>query len=143
MPGRLSVWCVPTAVIQYEALRTWRAGDAGEALARLAAAEAQDPWPTVGMAPAYLQAEVAASIGDDIATLAAVERFRRLPPDRIWRAWGYARAQYLAARAYARLGDRDQAQQELARLLKLLAHADPDVQLVKQARELQRELKRK
>jgi tetratricopeptide (TPR) repeat protein len=126
--------------VQYRALRLWRSGDAAGALARLAQAEAQDPWPSAGLAPAYLAAEVAAAAGDDVTVLATVGRFQRLPPNRIWRAWAYPRSLYLAARAQARLGDRDAARRELDRLLRLLARADHDVVLLKQARSLRSEL---
>ena len=130
------------AEVEYRALREWRSGDVAGAMARLAAAEAQDPWPTAegGMAPAYLMAEIAGASGDDVATLAAVGRFQRLPSDRIWRAWAYPRSLYLSAAAHAHLGDRELAARELDRLLALLAHADPTVSLVKQARSLRSEL---
>jgi tetratricopeptide (TPR) repeat protein len=128
------------SALEYRALRAWRDGDPGEAMAVLGKLEAQDPWPTTGLAPAYLEAEVAAATGDDVATLAAVARFHRLPPDRIWRAWAFPRSLLLAARAHARLGDRERALHELDRLLGLLARADPGVDLVKQARSLRSEL---
>jgi tetratricopeptide (TPR) repeat protein len=124
------------AEIQYQALRAWRSGDVAGALARLAQEEARDPWPSSGLAPAYLAAEVAAAAGDDVTVLATVQRFQHLPPDRIWRAWAYPRSLYLAAMAHARLGDRDAARRELDRLLALLSRADHDVLLLKQARSL-------
>jgi tetratricopeptide (TPR) repeat protein len=127
---------------QYEALRAWRQGDPGGALARLARAESQDPWPVIGLAPAYLMAEISAAGGDDIGTLAAVERFHRLPPDRIWRAWAYPRSLYLSAVAHRRLGQLDAARRELGRLLVLYARADPGVELLKQARALHVQLQR-
>jgi tetratricopeptide (TPR) repeat protein len=127
--------------VQYQALRTWRAGDAASALARLAREEGRDPWPSSGIAPAYLAAEVAAAAGDDLTVLAMVERFQRLPPNRIWRAWAFPRSLFLAAQAHAHLGDREAAHRELDRLLALLARADPDVVLSKQARSLRSELK--
>jgi tetratricopeptide (TPR) repeat protein len=125
---------------QYRALRAWRSGDAASAAASLARAEALDPWPNDGIAPAYLLAEVSASIGDDVGTLAAIGRFQRLPADRIWRAWAYPRALYLAATAHRRLGDREAARREVGRLIGLLSHADPTVSLLKQARSLQARL---
>jgi tetratricopeptide (TPR) repeat protein len=130
------------AELQYQALRAWRAGDMAGALARLAQAEVQDPWPTSGLAPAYLAAEVAAAAGDDVTVVAAVARFQRLPPDRIWRAWAYPRSIYLSARAHARLGEREQARRELDGLLRLLARADPDLALSKQARSFRSELQK-
>jgi tetratricopeptide (TPR) repeat protein len=127
--------------VQYQALRAWREGDAAAALAQLDQAEDQDPWPISGLSPTYLAAEVAASADDHVTVLARVGRFQRLPPNRIWRAWAYPRSLYLAARAHARLGDRDAARRELDRLLVLLARADQDVVLLKQARSLRSELK--
>ncbi|HYD39797.1 MAG TPA: protein kinase [Anaeromyxobacter sp.] len=126
--------------LQFRALRSWRAGDAASALAQLAHAEGQDPLPSSGLAPAYLAAEVAAATGDDVTVVAMVDRFQRLPPHRIWRAWAYPRSLYLAARAHARLGDRDAARRAVDRLLGLLGRADRDVVLLKQARLLRGEL---
>ncbi len=128
------------AEVQYRALRQWRSGDPTAAMASLAVAESQDPWPNSGLAPAYLMAEIAAASGDDVGTLAAVARFQRLPSDRIWRAWAYPRSLYLSAVAHAHLGDRQVASDELDRLLGLLAHADPTISLLKQARSLRSEL---
>jgi tetratricopeptide (TPR) repeat protein len=128
------------AAVQYQALRKWREGDAVGAAAMLVRAETEDPWPVTGIAPAYLLAEISASLGDDVGTLAAVERFRRLPADRAWRAWAYPRTQLLAATAHARLGDRELAIQELDRLLSLQARADPSVPFPKQARSLRARL---
>jgi len=125
---------------QYQALRAWRGGDTAGALAILERAEADDPWPNEGIAPSYLMAEIAAATGDDVGTLAAVGRFQRLPPDRIWRAWAYPRSLYLAAVAHAHLGEGDAARGLIDRLLALLARADPDVPLVKRARALRAEL---
>jgi len=127
---------------QVQALRAWRAGDAAGALATLAREEERDPWPNEGIAPSYLMAEIEAAVGDDVDTLAAVERFQRLPPDRIWRAWAYPRSMYLSAVAHAHLGERDAARREVDRLLALLARADADVPLARQARALRRELTR-
>ena len=129
------------AEVQYRALRAWRAGDVAGALARLAQAEVQDPWPTSGLAPAYLAAEVAAAAGDDVTVVAMVGRFQRLPPDRIWRSWAYARSMLLSARAHARLGERERARSEVDRLLGLLARADRDLTLLQEARSLRSELK--
>jgi eukaryotic-like serine/threonine-protein kinase len=128
------------AALEFAALKAWRAGDTAAALAGLAKAEARDPWPVGGLAPSFLTAEVNTAAGDDVGTLAAVERFQRLPPDRIWRAWGYPRSLYLQALAHQRLGEREAARQPLDRLLKLLARADPDTLLAKQARALRAKL---
>lgn len=130
-----------TAALQYQALRKWRDGDAVGAAALLARAETQDPWPVSGLAPAYLLAEICASLGDDVGTLAAMERFRRLPADRVWRAWAYPRGLLLAAAAHARLGDRELAREELDRLLSLQSRADPMVPFPKQARAIRARLK--
>ncbi len=71
-------------------------------------------------------AEMSAAAGDDVGTLAAVERFHRLPADRIWRAWAYPRSLYLEAAAHLRLGEREAAQGASSTgCLKLLARADP------------------
>ncbi len=47
-----------SAAVQYQALRKWRDGDAVGAAAMLARVENEDPWPAVGLAPAYLLAEI-------------------------------------------------------------------------------------
>jgi tetratricopeptide (TPR) repeat protein len=128
------------AAQEYGAVRAWRQGDADGAMAALARAEASDPWPNAVLAPAYLLAEISAAAGDDEGTIAAVQRFRRLPPDRVWRAWAYPRALLLSAEAHARLGDREAARAEVDRLLALLAHADPGFDLVGKVRSLKRRL---
>jgi eukaryotic-like serine/threonine-protein kinase len=127
---------------QYEALRVWRRGDTAAALARLALSESQDPWPATGMAPAYLMAEISAAAKDDVGVLTAVDRFHRLPPDRIWRAWAYPRSLYLAAVAHRRVGELGAARLDLERLLRLYARADPGVALLKQAQLLRAQLQR-
>ncbi|MGC3998732.1 MAG: protein kinase [Anaeromyxobacter sp.] len=126
--------------LQFQALRAWRAGDLQVALAKLAQAEAQDPFPVRGLSPAYLTAEVSAAAGDDGATLAAIARFRRLPPRGFWRSWAYPRSILLAAQAHQRLGERAQARAELDRLLALFSGADQDLPLLKAARALERRL---
>jgi hypothetical protein len=123
---------------QYEALALAHRGLATEAMARLAALEAKDRLPVEGIAPAYLLAEVGALAGDARETLAAVERYRRLWPSGYWRAWAWPRSFLLAARAHLALGDAAAARQELDRLLALLAHADPDLPLLREARALRR-----
>jgi tetratricopeptide (TPR) repeat protein len=125
---------------QYAAVRAWRQGDPDGAAAAMARAEAADPWPNTGLAPAYLLAEIGAANGDDAGAIAAVARFRRLPPDRLWRAWAYPRALLLSAEAHARLGEREAARAELDVLMKLLAHADPGLALVGRARLLKKQL---
>jgi hypothetical protein len=125
---------------QYAAVKAWRAGDPSAAAAMLARAEAADPWPNLGLAPSYLLAELSAATGDDMGTIAAVERFHRLPPDRIWRAWAYPRSLLLSAEAHAHIGDLGTARAEVDRLLALLAHADPGLQLALRGRALRRRL---
>src|SRR5262249_50257265 len=75
----------PAAREELAALEVWRRGDAAGALSRLAAVEERDPWPSWGIVPSYLIAEVDASIGDARATLAAVQRYRSLWPRGAWR----------------------------------------------------------
>jgi tetratricopeptide (TPR) repeat protein len=113
------------AAEQYRALRAWRAGDAAGAVALLAQLERRDPWPVEGLAPSYLQAEVASAAGDAIGAIAAVERFERLPADRGWRAWAYPRSLQLSALAHRWLGDGGAAREEQGRLAALFARADP------------------
>ena len=127
---------------QYQALLRWRAGDPAAAGALLAREEARDPWPTDGVAPAFLLAEVAAGSGDDVGTLAATDRFFRLPADRSFRLWAYPRALYLSALAHHRLGEDEAARGEVARLLALLTRADRSVRLVGQVRALEAALGR-
>ena len=126
---------------EYAALVAWRRGDVDGALAQLAALEARDVWPVWGLPPAYLIAEVSAAAGLDSETLAAVERFRNLPPRGFWRAFAYPRSLFLAAQAHARLGDREAARREIDALLRALwKKADPDLSLLRQARALRARL---
>jgi hypothetical protein len=125
---------------EYLALRAWKAGDAALAEARLSLLEKKDPWPTEGIAPAYLLAEVCADVGDDACTLLAVERFRRLPADRIWRAWAYPRAVLLAAQAKARTGEVEAARRGLLEWQQMVASADASIKASREAQELRRRL---
>ena len=128
------------ALEEYQAARAWKMGEATSAAATLARLEARNPWPSYGLAPAYLLAELSASTGDDLGTLAAVERFRRLPPNRFWRAWAYPRSLLLSAEAHLHLGDGVAARADLDQLLGLMARADPDLPIVKRARALRKRL---
>lgn len=125
---------------EHAALVAWRRGDVDSALALLDKIEARDPWPVLALPPSYLSAEVSAAAGLDSETLAAVERFRRLPPRGFWRAFAYPRSLFLAAQAHARLGDRDAARRELDEFLSLWRRADPDLSLLRQARGLRARL---
>ena len=127
---------------QYQALRAWRAGDAVAAVAQLTRLQVADPWPDYGLAPSYLLAEVLAATGDAPGTLAAVEQFRRLPADRLWRAWAFPRSLYLAAAAHEQLGEREQAGRVLDRLLPVVEQGDPSVPLGAAARSLRQALQR-
>ncbi|BDG09394.1 serine/threonine-protein kinase [Anaeromyxobacter paludicola] len=130
-----------TARAELEALLRWRAGDGAGAVAALTAIEADDSWPECGIAPAYLLAEVSASQGEWGETAAAVRRFQRLWPRGFWRGWAWPRALYLSAEAHARLGERETARAELARLLELLQRADPGLPLRREALALSRTLR--
>jgi hypothetical protein len=118
------------------ALEAWRAGKVTEALSRLTAIEARDAWPAYGIAPAYLAAEVSAAAGDDRETLSAVQRYLRLPPRGSYRTYAFLRSLYLTARAHRNLGDPAAALEVADRLVRLLARADPDVPLARDARAL-------
>ncbi|GAO02511.1 serine/threonine-protein kinase [Anaeromyxobacter sp. PSR-1] len=124
------------AAEELTALELWQAGDAVGALARLAAAEARDAWPVEGLAPAYLAAEVSAAIGDDREAVAAAQRFLRLPPRGSWRTFAYPRTLYIMARAQLNMGDRAAARATVNRLLGIVANADTDVPLARDARAL-------
>ncbi|WP_232287475.1 serine/threonine-protein kinase [Anaeromyxobacter dehalogenans] len=128
------------AAEELAALELWRAGDATGALARLAASEARDAWPVEGLPPAYLAAEVSAAFGDHREALAAAQRFLRLPPRGTWRAFAYPRTLYITALAQRNLGDRAAARTTVDRLLGMLAHADADVPLARDARALRASL---
>ncbi|BDG01134.1 serine/threonine-protein kinase [Anaeromyxobacter oryzae] len=117
-----------------DALRAAHAGDATAALARLAVLEAEDPAPTACLAPAYLAAEVASSAGDHREALAAVARFRRVPPAGQWHPSAFLRSVLIAARAHHALGDDAAARREADRLLAILARADRDLPLLRDAR---------
>jgi eukaryotic-like serine/threonine-protein kinase len=119
----------------------WREGRPDLARANLAAVESRDPLPFPAMiAPAFLRAEVAADEGLDSEAVEALRRFQRLPFQPYWRSWAYPRSLFLLARSLERLGRRDEARAELDRLLRLWAHADPDLPLLKEARALRARL---
>jgi tetratricopeptide (TPR) repeat protein len=124
------------AAKQYDAMLLWRSGQAGEAMARLSSAETEDAWPVEGLAPAFLLAEVAAAAGEHRETLAAVARFRRVPPRGYWYPWASVRAMYLAARAHQALGDGAEARHEIDRALAQWAGADRDHPLLREMRSL-------
>jgi tetratricopeptide (TPR) repeat protein len=119
----------------------WREGRHALARANLEALEARDPLPVEAMiAPAFLRAEVAADDGLDAEVVEALRRFQRLPFQTYWRSWAYPRSLFLLARSLDRLGKRDEARAELDRLLRLWAHADQDLPLLKDARALKAQL---
>jgi tetratricopeptide (TPR) repeat protein len=122
------------------ALLAWRRGDCESARAQLSAVDARDPWPIVGYAPSYLLAEVASACGDPREALTAVERFQRIPPRGPWRPWAFDRSLLLAARARLALGDRAGARRDVDRLLEILARADADLPLLREARQLRQRL---
>jgi hypothetical protein len=122
------------------ALATWRRGDCDAARAELAALEERELWPLLGYAPSYLVAEVSSACGDPRETLTAVERFHRIPPRGAWRPAAFDRSLILAARARLALGDRVGARRDLDRLLGILAHADADLPLLREARQLRQQL---
>ncbi len=131
-----------TAAEEHDAIVAWRDGDSPGAAGRLAALDARDAWPEICVAPSYLLAEVSASIRDWRGTLDAVDRFRALWPNGVWRSWAVPRASYLAARAHAELGERDAARTELDRLLGWWKRADPDLPLVREAQALRVRIER-
>lgn len=128
------------AAAQYQALLAWRRGDAAGAAARLTAAEAANRWPTEGLAPAFLLAEVSAAAGLPRETLDAVERYRRLMPLGYWSSWARLRTMLLAGRAHLALGDLAAARREADQLLSLLRRADADLPLLAEARALRARL---
>ena len=117
-----------------------RAGNASSAVARLAALESRDPSPAGEIVPAYLMAEIASAAGDHREALAAVGRFRRLPPGGTWFPWAYLRSALIAARAHHALGDDAAARREVNRLLANLARANRDLPLLRDARVLRARL---
>jgi eukaryotic-like serine/threonine-protein kinase len=123
------------------ALRTARAGDTSTALARLAVVEASDPAPVLDLPPSYLAAEIASAAGEHREALAAVARFRRLPAYGTGYGWVYLRSVLIAARAHHALGDDASARREVDRLLAMLAHADRDLPLLRDAKSLRASLR--
>jgi len=121
---------------EYASVLAWRRGDTAGAAARLAALEERDPWPSKGLVPAFLLAEVGAASGDARATLAAVERYRALWPRGVWRSWTAPRVTYLAAWAHAHLGERALARLELEQLLRSWGRADAGLPLLRDAHAL-------
>jgi tetratricopeptide (TPR) repeat protein len=126
---------------QYQALQRWRAGDATGAAALLAREEVRDAWPTDGVAPAHLLAEVAAGSGDDVGTLAAVDRSsgsRPTAPSGCGPTRGRCSSRRRRTTASARTRRRATRS---GRLLALLARADRTARLVGEARALQARLR--
>jgi hypothetical protein len=54
--------------------------------------------------------------------------------------WAYPQGLYLEAEALERLGDRDEARRVLGKLLRLWRRADPDLPLLRRARNLEARL---
>jgi hypothetical protein len=117
----------------WRALRTWRAGQAQEAITLLVALERRTPWPIGFYPPAFLLAEVAAEAGDHAAAVAAAERFRALPPRTYGHGWCWARSLLLSARSRLALGDAAGARADVERLLRGWARADRDLPVVREA----------
>jgi tetratricopeptide (TPR) repeat protein len=131
----------PSLTQLFTAAVDWRAGRHAVARANLEALEARDPLPIEALiAPAFLRAEVAADEGLDAEAVEALRRFQWLPVQTYWRSWAYPRSLFLLARSLERLGKRDEARTELDRLLRLWAHADPGLPLLKDARALKARL---
>jgi tetratricopeptide (TPR) repeat protein len=129
-----------TPAREVDALLAARSGHPVEASALLESLERTDPWPVNGVAPAYLLAEVAALAGDHEVVLAAVARFHRMFPMGFWRGHAFVRSLLLSARAHEALGRRDEARQDLSRVLALLRRADAELPLLREARALQARL---
>lgn len=125
----------------FAAAAAWKEGHPAVARAILEALEARDPLPFGGvLAPAFLRGEVAADEGLDAEAVEALRRFQRLPVHPYWQSWAYPRSLFLLARSLDRLGKRAEACAELDRLLRLWAHADPGLPLLKQAQALKARL---
>ena len=125
----------------FAAALDWREGRPALARASLEALEARDPLPVEAMiAPAFLRAEIAVDEGLDAEAVDALRRFQRLPFQPYWRSWVYPRSLFLLARSLERLGKREEARAELDRLLRLWAHADAGLPLLKEARVLKARL---
>jgi eukaryotic-like serine/threonine-protein kinase len=124
------------AEAEFRALAGWRGGNPSEAIAALMALESRDPLPISGLPPAYLVAEVAASTGDQVQTLAAIARFRRLPPRGLVHFWAYPRSLLLSARAHLAVGQAAAARSDRDLLLALLRRGDRDLPLLREARAL-------
>jgi tetratricopeptide (TPR) repeat protein len=120
----------------FDALAAWRRGDGADAARRLRALDALNPSPEGSVAPSFLLAEVAASSGADAETIEAAREYQGLWPQGIWSGWAYPRSLYLLARAHERLGQTEEARTAVERLLALWSHADRDLPLLAQAREL-------
>jgi eukaryotic-like serine/threonine-protein kinase len=124
------------AEAEFRALTSWRGGRASEAIAALMALENRDPLPISGLPPAYLVAELAASAGDPVQTLAAIARFRRLPPRGLVHCWAYPRSLLLSARAHLAVGDVSAARRDRDLLLSLQRRGDRDLPLSREARAI-------
>ena len=138
----LAVHLAPGSPLQqtYLAVVDWKEGRLGEARARFTALETRYPLPRGGIAPAFLQAEVAAEEGLDTEVVEALRRLERLPFQPHWRSWTYPQGLLLLARSLERLGKHDEARTEVDRLLDLWRHADEGSPLLERARSLKARL---
>ncbi len=120
----------------YLAVVAWKKGDPAAARERLLAVDAHDPLPPGSFAPSFLLGELAIAAGEYRQAIAALERYRSLWPQGLWRSWAYPRSLYLLARAHEHLGERDAALREIDHLLRLWKRADPGLELLREARAL-------
>ncbi len=130
------LWPGSAAAETYASVVAWRKGDAVGAMVRLRALDARSPLPRGGLAPSFLLGEVAASAGRDREAVEALRRYQSLWPLGPSRGWAYPRSLLLVSRSLERLGERDRARREVDRLLALWRRADPDLELLRDAREL-------
>jgi hypothetical protein len=126
----------------HDAVASLRAGDPAAAVRRLRSAPsgriASDA-PVDG--PAYLLAEALVA-ARDLAALDALRRYQAFyAPGSYWRPWALPRSQLLAARVLAREGRVEEARREVAALLASLSRADEELDLLREARALEGELR--
>jgi tetratricopeptide (TPR) repeat protein len=120
----------------YAAVVEWKKGGAAEAMERLRALDARNPLARGSLAPSFLLGEAAAATGRDREAIEALRRYQSLWPLGVSRSWAYPRSLLLVSRSLERLGERDRARREVDRLLALWQRADPDLEMLREARQL-------
>jgi serine/threonine protein kinase len=119
----------------YEAVAAFRGGAPGRALELLRGVAADAPVSVWRTSPLWFQADLSLRAGRHGEALAALARLERMYLPRVmWRSWTHPRALLMTALCHDALGDAPAARAAVARLLRELARAEPDLPLLAAAR---------